>query len=364
MSDQTVLGFMSGTSTDGIDAAILVTDGERIIDWGPHGFTPYGRLERDILREAMVIAPAIVSRQDRPGIVAQAERLVTQAHLNAARQIIDDNPGLAIDLIGFHGQTIFHAPERRLTVQIGDASVLARQVGLPVVHDMRAADVAAGGEGAPLAPVYHRALARHAGLSGDIAVINIGGVSNFTRIGADGSLIAADTGPGNALLDDFIHARTGEAMDFGGETAAAGQINEAIVSQWLAAPWFSRPAPKSLDRNAFSLEPVAGLGLHDGAATLTGFTSGAIVKGIVNAGGATRAIVVGGGSHNPTLLRKLSQDIGFEVETGESVGWNSDFIEAEAFAYMAVRSCLGLPLTYPATTGVGTPLTGGRLVEP
>ena len=160
---------------------------------------------------------------------------------------------------------------------------------------MRAADVAAGGEGAPLVPVYHRALVDSAGLAGTVVVVNIGGVANITRIGADGTLLAGDTGPGNALLDDFVHARTGAAMDTGGALAARGRVNRAALKRLMADRWFDRPLPKSLDRDAFSTAPVAGLSDADGAATLTAFTSRTILKGIVMAGGAERIVVSGGG---------------------------------------------------------------------
>ena len=227
MAAMTVLGLMSGTSMDGVDAAILVTDGEVIAAHGPRLFRPYSEAEREILRRALVEARALTDRDMRPGAVGEAERIVTEAHAEAVARLRAENPEMPVELIGFHGQTVFHAPERRLTVQIGDGAALARRAGLPVVYDMRAADVAAGGQGAPLAPVYHRALVEASGLKGTTVVVNIGGVANITRIAPSGDLVAGDTGPGNALLDDFVRARTGAGMDRDGALAARGRSTRA-----------------------------------------------------------------------------------------------------------------------------------------
>ena len=364
MAQMTVLGLMSGTSMDGVDVAILVTDGEAISAFGPRLFRPYAEREREILRAAIDEARGLTDRAARPGAMAEAERIVTDAHGEAVVRLIAGNPGIRIDLIGFHGQTVLHAPERRLTVQLGDGRRHATRLGLPVIFDFRAADVAAGGEGAPLAPIYHRALAEKAGLAGTVAVVNIGGVANVTRIAPDGELAAGDTGPGNALLDDFVHARTGRRMDEGGALAGRGRVDEAVVAGMLANPWFERPLPKSLDRNAFSGDAVDHLSVEDGAATLATFTSRSIVKGIVMAGGADRIVVSGGGAANPALMRMLAEAAGVPVASAASLGWSPDFIEAEAFAYLAARSRRGLPLTFPGTTGVPAPMTGGVLVEP
>ncbi len=363
MPAMTVLGLMSGTSMDGIDAAVVETDGEAINAFGPRLFSPYADDERDLLDRAIEAAPSLDDRRSRSSVIAEAEAVVTDAHGRIVERLLDEHPSLSIDLIGFHGQTILHAPERRMTVQIGDGGVLAQRLAVPVMFDMRAADMAAGGEGAPLVPIFHKALIGRSGLSGNVAVVNIGGVANITRIGADGSLQAGDVGPGNALLDDLIRARTGLTMDRDGTFASRGQIDDELVARWMTDPWFDRPLPKSLDRNAFSVEAVARLKTEDAAATLAGFTSRAIVKGIVITGGADSIVVVGGGARNPTLLKNILQDAGIAVETGTIHGWDSDFVEAQAFAYLAARARHGLPLTYPGTTGVGRPLTGGRLAD-
>jgi anhydro-N-acetylmuramic acid kinase len=364
MTARTVIGLMSGTSMDGVDAAVLVTDGETIAEFGPTLFRPYGDAERDLLRAAVADARGLTDREARPGALADAERIVTDSHVAVVADLLAAAGDLQPALVGFHGQTVFHAPKRRLTVQIGDGQALADRLALPVVFDFRAADVAAGGEGAPFVPAYHRALVDWAGLGGNVVVANIGGVGNITRIAADGAISAGDTGPGNALLDDFIRERTGAAMDRGGVMAASGKVDAAILARLLANPWFAQPLPKSLDRGDFSFAPVGELSTEDGAATLAAFTAATIAKGIAVAGGADRIIVSGGGAHNPTILRLLAEAAGIEVVTAEALGWSGDFVEAQAFAFLAARSLAGLPLSYPETTGVPKPMPGGVLARP
>jgi len=361
---QTVIGMMSGTSMDGVDAAMLVTDGKEIGGFGPTVFRPYDDEERTVLRAALADARALDDRTARPGALAEAERIVTAAHGEAVERLCSAHPDLAVDLVGFHGQTVLHAPDRHLTIQIGDGHALAERLGLPIVFDFRAADVAAGGEGAPFVPVYHQALARRAGLSGDVVVVNIGGVANITRIGADGSLAAGDTGPGNALIDDFVRARTGLAMDEGGALAARGTVDEMALSALMADPWFEEPLPKSLDRDAFSPSPVHLLSTEDGAATLAAFTASAIAGAIATAGGADTIVISGGGAHNPIIVRMIEAATGATVRRATDIGWDGDFVEAQAFAYLAARSLAGLPLSFPETTGVPQPMPGGVLVRP
>ncbi|MCB1496157.1 MAG: anhydro-N-acetylmuramic acid kinase [Bauldia sp.] len=361
---QTVAGMMSGTSMDGVDVAVLVTDGESVESFGPTFFRPYDQSERTILRQALAEARELTDRTARPGILAEAERVVTDAHGDAIETLRAANPGLTVDLVGFHGQTVIHAPDRLFTVQIGDGPALARRLGTPVVYDFRAADVAAGGEGAPFVPLYHRALVRMAGLTGDIVVANIGGVGNITRIGADGGIAAGDTGPGNAMIDDLVAKRTGAAMDEGGRLAARGAVDKLALTALMADPWFGEPLPKSLDRNAFSPAPVQLLRTEDGAATLAAFTASSMAGAIVDAGGADLIVVSGGGAHNPVILGMLAEMSGAEVKRADDLGWRGDFIEAEAFAYLAARSRAGLPLSLPETTGVAAPMTGGVLARP
>lgn len=361
------IGLMSGTSLDGVDVAWLRTDGEQIESFGPTGYRPYSAEERAVLRAALDAAPRIVQREERPAEVAAAEDLVTRAHAEAVESFLAAH-GIdrsTVDVVGFHGQTVLHRPHDRLTVQIGDGAVLAKVLRLPVVYDLRAADVAAGGQGAPLVPVYHRALARLADCAMPACIVNIGGVANITYIDDD-ALIACDTGPGNALLDDYLLRHTGQAMDRDGQIAAQGEPDSDWIAQALEHPFFDMPAPKSLDRNHFASFTVEGMALEDGAATLTAFTA-ASIAGIVDQlpNHPANWVVVGGGANNPTLMQMLSERLApIPVITGHDLGWQGDAIEAQAFAYLAVRSLEGLPLTYPGTTGVSAPMTGGVLARP
>jgi anhydro-N-acetylmuramic acid kinase len=361
------LGLMSGTSLDGIDAALIETDGERVARFGPVGYRPYADGERNLLRRALAAATGLSDRAARPGVLAEAEALVTQAHARAVEDFLKTN-GIdrsGVGVIAFHGQTVLHRPARRLTVQIGDGAALARRTGMPVVFDLRAADVAAGGQGAPLVPVFHRALVENADWLRPVAVLNVGGVANVTYI--DGpDLIACDTGPGNALIDDFMMTRSGAPCDRDGAAAAQGRVHEAWVTAALAHVFFAAPPPKSLDRNAFASLDVSGLSLADGAATLTAFTAAAVAAVVPLLPRPPRAwIVAGGGAHNPTLMRMLAERLApAMVETAQTVGWASDAIEAQAFAFLAVRALNGLPITFPGTTGAPRPMTGGVLVRP
>lgn len=360
------LGLMSGTSMDGIDAALIATDAEEVEAFGPTAFRPYSEAERAVLRAALAAATTLDDRDARPGVLAEAERIVTDAHAETVESLLarPDVDAGRVSLVGFHGQTVFHAPDRRLTVQIGDGVALARRLGISVVFDFRAADVAAGGQGAPLVPIFHRALVRAAGLAGDVAVVNIGGVANVTRVGADGSLVAFDTGPGNALIDDLVRERTGAAMDRDGRLSLAGRVQAQTLAELIAHPWFDLPPPKSLDRDAFSRAPVARLSTEDAAATLAAFTAEAIVRAIRLAGGADAIVVCGGGAHNPAILENLARMSGVAVSTADAHGWSVDFIEAQAFAYLAARHIAGLPISFPETTGCPHPMTGGILAQP
>jgi anhydro-N-acetylmuramic acid kinase len=361
------IGLMSGTSLDGVDIALIETDGERIGAFGPTSYRAYSDGERDLLRKALADAVSITARDARPGVLAEAESLVTRAHAEVVENFLKAHnlaPD-AIDVVGFHGQTVLHRPEQKLTVQVGDGGALAKTLGIPVVFDLRAADVTAGGQGAPLAPVYHRALVRMLNRKGPTVVVNIGGVANITYIDGE-TLIACDTGPGNALLDDFMLRKTGEAVDRDGRMAAKGRADVAWIAQALSRPFFARRPPKSLDRNDFAALSVDDMTAEDGAATLTAFTAASIAM-IAPALPKLPAnwIVVGGGASNPTLMRMLAERLEPAVVTrGSDLGWSGDAIEAQAFAYMAVRSLKGLPLTFPGTTGVAAPLTGGVLAKP
>jgi anhydro-N-acetylmuramic acid kinase len=365
MESLRALGLMSGTSLDGIDVALIETDGERVARFGPVGYRAYAEGQRDLLRRALAAATALTDRNARPGVLAAAEALVTQAHAEAVDDFLRAH-GIerhGIGVVGFHGQTVLHRPERRLTVQIGDGVALARRIGVPVVYDLRGADVAAGGQGAPLVPVFHRALVENLPRPHPIAVLNIGGVANVTYI--DGTeLIACDTGPGNALIDDFMMARSGAPFDRDGAAAARGRVDEAWLAAALALPFFAAAPPKSLDRNAFARLDASRFLLEDGAATLTAFTAAAVAAVVPLLPRAPRTwIVAGGGARNASMMRILAEQLApARVEAAQSRGWSSDAIEAQAFAYLAVRALNGLPISFPGTTGAPRPMTGGVVV--
>jgi anhydro-N-acetylmuramic acid kinase len=361
------IGLMSGTSLDGVDVALIETDGEGIGAVGPSFCRPYTDDERAALRGALAAAAILTDRAARPGVLAQAEDLVTRAHGEAVEAFLAKTGASDIDVVGFHGQTVLHRPAQRLTVQIGDGAALARRLGRTVVHDFRAADVAAGGQGAPLVPIYHRALAESLARETPIAVLNIGGVANVTFIDDHHDPVACDTGPGNALIDDFMRARTGHAFDDAGKTAAGGKVDEAFVARVLADPFFDAPPPKSLDRNAFAFAALAlpDVSDADGAATLAALTARAVARVVPHLPRPPkRWIVAGGGARNRTLFVMLERWLApARVETADTVGWSADALEAQAFGYLAVRALKGMPITFPTTTGVPRPLVGGVIAR-
>ena len=367
MTHFTAIGLMSGTSMDGVDVALIETDGHAFVRQGPSLFRPYGVADRRLLRAALDEAVGLSDRDARPAKLAACERMVTNRHAEAVERFLAQH-GLkpeAIDIVGFHGQTVLHRPHDRLTIQIGDGQALADRLGIRVVHDFRAADVASGGEGAPVVPVYHRALVEAGAIAGPVAFLNIGGVANVTYVDDGHDPIACDTGPGNALLDDLMLAHTGQPMDRDGRTAARGQVDEAALAQLLAHPFFEKRPPKSLDRNAFSRDAVARLALEDAAATLTAFTAASVAMLLPHLPRRPgQLIVCGGGARNPVLMRELASRTGCAVTTAEAHGWSVDAMEAQAFAYLAVRSLEGLPLTFPTTTGAPAPMSGGILSTP
>ena len=360
------IGLMSGTSMDGIDVASIRTDGELILEHGAARSYPYAPEQRQLLARAMQRAALLDNRDDRPDVLAEAEQMVTDRHAEAVLSFLDETglSGSQINMIGFHGQTVFHQPDRGLTVQIGDGDSLAQSCGIEVVCDMRAADVAAGGQGAPLAPVYHRALAARLPEL-PAAFVNIGGVSNVTWIGKDNELLAFDTGPGNALMDDWIMRHLNKPVDEDGALARTGELDDTVLHRYLANPYFDLPVPKSLDRGDFSLELVKELSVADGAATLAHFTAATIIQSTAWFPQPPRTWVIsGGGRRNKFLMELLAWYAETPVVPAEAVGCNGDAVEAEAWAYLAVRSTKQLPLTYPSTTGVPAPVTGGISCRP
>ncbi len=361
------IGTMSGTSMDGVDVALVETDGESVSRFGAYVSREYSPTERHILRGAVNAARDMTDRNARPQAIADAEKLVTETHLKAIDELIQ-REGIshaAVDVAGFHGQTILHRPERRLTVQIGDGALLARRLKIPVVYDFRAADVAAGGQGAPLVPVFHRALLR-AFDDGPIAVVNIGGVANVTYIDGDAEPVAFDTGPGNAPLDELMMSRSGKPMDEGGAVASSGKADEKLAAAALEHPFFARPPPKSLDRADFARFDFKTLALPDALATAAEIVTAAIaLSRKYFPKEPKRWIIAGGGARNPALVKLLREKLApARVQTAEEIGWQSSAVEAQAFAFLAVRSMKSLPLSFPKTTGVPSPMAGGVLVKP
>lgn len=363
------IGLMSGTSMDGIDVAMLETDGANLVRLGPTAAIPYRAVFRDRLRQAMADGVGLSDRTARPGCLRDVERELTDLHAAAATTFMSDNGLTAgdIDVVGFHGHTVWHTPPtinmRGITVQIGDGDALSKAIGIPVAFDIRANDVAAGGQGAPLVPVYHRALAADIPQR-PLAIVNVGGVANITWIGARGELLAFDTGPGNALLDDFMRAKTNHDYDASGDFAAGGSINEDALEVLLMDAFFYAPPPKSADRNAFAATAVDALPNRDAAATLTTFTAETIARAVRHLPQEpTLWVIAGGGRKNLTLMKMLAERVENAVVPAEAVDWRGDTLEAEAWAYLAARVVKGLPLTYPGTTGVANPTLGGRLTE-
>ncbi|OOG67323.1 anhydro-N-acetylmuramic acid kinase [Sinorhizobium sp. A49] len=366
----TAIGLMSGTSMDGIDVALLRTDGDAIVERGPSAGYAYDARFRDRLKQGLEEARSITSREQRPGILADLERDLTLRHAEAVRTFMHNNNITLenIDIIGFHGQTVLHRPDDALTVQIGDGALLARETRIDVVYDMRANDMEHGGQGAPLIPAYHAALARNAAADGKLVTpvvfVNIGGISNLTFIGSDGGLIAYDSGPGNTLIDQWVEAHAGIPYDQGGMIASEGSVLPELAERYLLNPFFSADRRRSLDRNDFAPPQGKDANLEDGARTLAYVTAAAIVKSAGHLPTTPRTyIVCGGGRLNPVIMRDLESQAkahGANVLSAEAVGFNGDSMEAEAWAYLAVRARQGLPLTYPGTTGVRQPVTGGK----
>ncbi len=352
------LGLMSGTSLDGVDVALIETDGQGMVV--AHGF--YYKPYPDDLRAKIRTCFGL---RTPTGDTAAAERELTDFHAEAVAEFLlrEGFDKSDIDVIGFHGQTITHDPANGLTWQLGDGERLSARTGIDVVNDFRTRDVAMGGQGAPLIPIYHYARARSSNLKRPVAILNIGGVSNVTYIdGNEDDLIAFDCGPGNALIDDVILKHTGERFDKDGGWSRQGKADRDVLARWLAHEYFDRPVPKSLDRGAWDVKTVSNFPLPDAAATLTAFTVEAIVKALGHLPEPPKEwYVTGGGRLNPAIMDGLKSALNVPVAPVDQLGWNGDALEAEGFAYLAVRSLLGLPLSFPKTTGVPSPCTGGKI---
>ena len=353
-SFQTVIGLMSGTSADGIDAALIETDGETTRPLRQALMLPYDAIFRERLRALRESSP------DLPGV----ERELTRLHVVAVKSLLEQAGRNAEDIhaIGFHGHTVFHHPAKGKTLQIGNGAILARECKIVVVNDFRTSDILAGGQGAPLVPVYHRALAKN--LEKPLAVLNLGGVGNVTWIGDHDHLLAFDTGPGNALLDDWALTHLGQPLDKDGALASSGAVQSEAVEAFMRHPYFVRRPPKSLDRDDFAALAATltqDMSAADGAATLAAFTIVSVKAALDHfPDRPKRWLVTGGGRKNPALMNGLAQCLDVPVDPVEAVGWDGDALEAEAFAFLAARSLLGRPTSYPETTGVRYPIVGGQ----
>lgn len=359
-----VLGAMSGTSLDGVDAAVVETDGQAIRAFGPSAYRPYSDAERATLADALGRWPG----PDPDPRIEAAQQVVLEAHADLLAQFDD------IDLVGFHGQTLAHEPRGRGTFQTGDGATLADRLGVPVVWDFRSADVQLGGEGAPLAPFYHHALARHMGAAAPVAFLNLGGVGNITwadpRLAqpeAPGVLLSFDTGPANAPLNDLMQARRGQPFDRDGALAAQGAVAEGTLEAFLEDRYFYRIPPKSLDRNQFGDLPglVAGLSDADAAATLTAICAASVLRGMEHLPEPpVQLLVTGGGRLNPVLMEMLAVSLDCPVRPVEEAGFDGDMLEAQAFAFLAARVLHGLPTSCEGTTGVRMAVGGGEISRP
>ncbi len=361
----TAIGLMSGTSMDAVDAAILATDGYTHVQAGPSLAVPYPRALRDRVAGELAGAMALSAPRPLPQNLLELERDITIMQADVVNRLMSEANVSAseIDVIGFHGQTVAHRPDQGWTLQLGDGSLMAAETGVDVVNDFRSADMVAGGEGAPLAPLYHLALAHE--MSGHpLAVLNLGGIGNVTWIGSNDrpDPIAFDTGPANALIDEWALERIGEPFDQNGALAMAGRVDQAVLHKLLDNAYFERTPPKSLDRLDFTAQAAAHLSDRDGAATLVAFTVESVARALEHLPEPPKQwIVVGGGRRNPVLMGELARRLGVRVIAAEEAGWRGDTLEAEAFAYLAVRNLKGLPLSVPTTTGVSKPMTGGTL---
>ena len=366
------VGLMTGTVLDGnIDVALIRTDGETVERFGAYTLAPYAKEIRRQLEQAQAEALDWNFNGPDPAIFAEAEQALTRAQSDAVRDLVL-SAGLKLEeigVVGFHGQTVLHrAPQPdRIgdTRQLGDGKLMRDLLGVPVAYDFRSADVRAGGQGAPLAALYHRALLRMIGATdGRTAVLNLGGVANVTWWDGADRLIAFDTGPANAPINDFIKANGLGDMDRNGALAMTGSVDEARLARLLEHPYLTAAYPKSLDRFDFSADMADGLSPADGAATLTAFTTSAVGKALdLLPVRPSKLIVCGGGRHNPAIMQMLKTRAGVEIDPAEAVGWRGDAVEAECFAFLAVRVMQGLPISFPTTTGAPEPMTGGVMAD-
>lgn len=365
------VGLMTGTVLDGnIDVALIRTDGVEVAEFGPYKLVAYDDAINVMLTQALQEARGWNFNGEEPEIFQKAERALTEAQSEAVLHVVKE-AGLTmaqIKAVGFHGQTVLHRPPQNglpgTTRQLGDGPLMAGIVGSDVVYDLRGADMVAGGQGAPLSPIYHAALMDRLGADQETAVLNLGGVANLSWRDTSGRVVGFDTGPANAPINDFVCVRGAGAMDRDGKIALSGSVDEALLRQQLQHPYFDQPFPKSLDRFDFGMRWVEGLCTEDGVATLTAFSAATVGRGLDQLPiRPTRVVVCGGGRRNPAMMQALTRWAGVEAVSADDVGWRGDAIEAECFAYLAIRSLRGMPISFPGTTGVATPTNGGRIAR-
>ncbi len=365
------LGLMSGTSMDGIDLALIRTDGEQVVERIAAGNMNYSDAFRARLKQGLADARGMTQRDERIGILEKLEHDLTLLHAVAVQDFLFANSLSAddVDVIGFHGQTVLHRPDDALTVQIGDGALLARETGIDVVYDMRAEDMRHGGQGAPLIPAYHAALAHNLEQQPDMPVVfvNIGGISNLTYVDETGRLAAFDSGPGNMLIDQWMELHGQGSFDAGGALALSGKTDAALAAHYLGNAFFTGNQRRSLDRGDFAVPEKGVVSVEDGARTLAYVAAASILQSASHLPQKPRSYVVsGGGRKNAAIMAELSvlaQAEGAVVIDADTAGLDGDSMEAEAWGYLAVRSLKDLPLTYPSTTGCDMPVSGGVLVK-
>jgi anhydro-N-acetylmuramic acid kinase len=367
------LGIMSGTSMDGIDAAMLSTDGHSIQNFGKTFYQAYDDNDRSKIVQAVLAAKSLpthilMNRNEWPEAIVEAEHFITQRHIDLLKQL-----NMKPAVVGIHGQTLIHRPEEKFSLQILDGQAVADATGLTIVHNMRANDIANGGQGAPMVPFYHFALAKRAKLTGPIAFLNIGGVSNVTWVNPEfdaadeeGAVLAFDTGTGVALLNDWIFEKTGKSYDEFGLISGKGTPNAQRLRQWSQVSYFEEAIPKSLDRDEFKrMVDVSDLSLEDGAATLCAFSAYGVERSLEwMPAPPVQWFICGGGRHNRALMQMLRQKLDTDVKPVDALGFDGDQIEAQAFGYLAARSLQGLSLSCPETTGCAQPTSGGVISYP
>lgn len=363
------IGLMTGTIIDGfIDIAALRTDGQDIVEFGPWALSPYPDTLQELIGRSFEAALAWRFAGAEPAVFQEAETALTLAQADAVAGFLDahDIARDSVRAIGFHGQTVLHqAPEQGRpghTRQLGDGRLMADRLGIDVVYDFRTDDIRAGGHGAPISVSYHHALLRHLGAGPDTAIINLGGVANLSWASAGGDVVGFDSGPGVGPINDWVAAHGAGEMDLEGRIAAGGRVDEERLRTMLAHPFFAAPWPKSLDRFDFTGALADGLALADGAATLTAFTAGTVGQALdMLPTRPDRLIVCGGGRKNPTLMAELARRADVQALAAEAVGLRGDAIEAECFAFLAMRKIHDLPISFPETTGVPQAMAGGRV---